>query len=233
MTDKAENEGMGGTLEKMERRGSNASSTGSRRRSSLLTRARQSFVRSRGTRGASVETLRGTRGAEFEGYAKIVRGERSGFLCGCFGGGDGESKSKTRYLLVKGTFCFVFSSEDAPAPKYAIPLVHMKAEIRDVSHGHETVYLETSLGDIEYKMIFDVTHDADIARRFVSAVTQEASTAEAELAKKRLGHTHLLTKRSSTRYAESIALKKAREQPKAPISASESISNYPETIVGY
>jgi hypothetical protein len=45
-----------------------------------------SFVRSGGQRGASVETLRGTTGADFEAIASEVdRGSGSGVDCACFG----------------------------------------------------------------------------------------------------------------------------------------------------
>jgi hypothetical protein len=57
-----------------------------KRRSSLINRARMSFVRSGGQRGASVETLRGTTGADFEAIASEVdRGSGSGVDCACFG----------------------------------------------------------------------------------------------------------------------------------------------------
>lgn len=49
-----------------------------------MTMARQSFVRSGGERGASVETLRGS-GADFEGKAIVKRGDGDGVSCGCFG----------------------------------------------------------------------------------------------------------------------------------------------------
>ena len=57
-----------------------------KRKSSLFHRARMSFVRSGGQRGASMETLRGTNGADFEGKAeKVERGNGTSIGCGCFG----------------------------------------------------------------------------------------------------------------------------------------------------
>lgn len=45
-----------------------------------------SFVRSGGQRGASMETLRGTNGADFEAKAgKVERGNGTSVGCGCFG----------------------------------------------------------------------------------------------------------------------------------------------------
>jgi hypothetical protein len=59
--------------------------TTKRKKSRLLSMARQSFVKSGGQRGASVETLRGTHGADFENKAVVKRGGGEGVLCGCFG----------------------------------------------------------------------------------------------------------------------------------------------------
>lgn len=186
-----------------------------------------SFVRSRGTRGASVETLRGTTGADFEGNAQVVRGQSQGAFCGCWGG----KTDKLRFVLIKGPFCFVFTDEEAPSPKYAINLVHMRARAEEHSYGHTAVLLETSLGDVEYQFIFDISEDEDAPQRFVSVVSEQAVTAEAELVKKRLGHEHLLQKRSSVRYAETIATKKIKEQPEAPITATEVMESVP--VPGY
>lgn len=194
-------------------------SSATRRRSSLFQRARMSFYRSKGERGADVATLRGTRGADFEGNARVQRGTSDAVLCGCFGGGgDGELK-KVRFVLIKGASCFVFASEESSAPKYAIKLAFMKAEV----HG-TNVELQTTLGDVEFRFAFD---QAGIAERFASVVTEQASIAEADVAKKRLGHGHLLHKRASTRYAEAIADKKEKDQPEAPITAAEVMEQVP------
>jgi len=122
-------------------------------------------------------------------------------------------------VLIKGEACFVFSDEDAPAPKYAIKLAFMKAEL----HG-STVELQTSLGDVEYRFAFD---QVVMAERFTDVVTEQASIGEADIAKKRLGHGHLLNKRASTRYAASIADKKEKDQPEAPITAAEVMEQVP------
>jgi len=50
--------------------------------------------RSHGQRGADVETLRGTSGANYEGEAKVNRGGKNSGFCGCLGGNsDGEPVS--------------------------------------------------------------------------------------------------------------------------------------------
>lgn len=53
-------------------------------RSSIFRRARFSFVRSGGVRGASVEVLRGSHGSDFESRARVVRGRGYSFGT-CFG----------------------------------------------------------------------------------------------------------------------------------------------------
>mmetsp|Transcript_1109 Transcript_1109/g.1399 ORF Transcript_1109/g.1399 Transcript_1109/m.1399 type:complete len:209 (+) Transcript_1109:102-728(+) len=192
----------------------------SERRGSFLARAKSKFIKTKGEEGADVETLRGKSGADFESSAKVKRGD-SAAMCGCFGGSDGEPE-KERYVLIKGPFCFVFSNVDAPAPKYAISLAHMKAEV--MPRGSSTAVLETTLGDVDYKFLFD---NEEIAKKFVSAVLKEAQAAANESVKKRLGHEHLLHKHKSVRYAESVAMKKLDDQPEAPISASEMVDAMP------
>ncbi len=133
--------------------------------------------RSSGQRGASVETLRGTLGADFEGKATVSRGDTGG--CNCFGGGSSDTKEK--FILVKGPFCFVFAEETAQAPKYAISLAHLKAAAREPINGHTVVTLETNLGDIEYEIGF---MEEKSAKEFATEVTQQAAIGEAEIVRK-------------------------------------------------
>ena len=183
-----------------------------------------------GNRGADVKTLRGTKGADFEGYARIQRGGGrdaiGAVVCGCFGGGGGSAKkesNKERLVLIKGPFCFVFKNEQAASPKYAISLQSMKAASK--SSNTHMVMLETSLGDTEYEFTFQ---NEDAAKRFRSAVKEQAAVAQTEQIRKRLGHEHLLNKRSSIRYAESIATKKIDDQPSAPLKVDEVMMNMPD-----
>jgi len=178
-----------------------------------------SFARTHGQRGADVDTLRGTSGANYEGEAKVKRGGSNNGFCGCFAGsGDGEPK-KDRYILIKGAACFVFFDEEAPSPKYAIMLAHMKTEVDD-----SRVVLESALGDVDYCFVFK---NAEEAQKFASAVAEQAAIGEAEEVKKRLGHDHLLKKRSSVKYAQSIAAKKAKDQPDQPITAADVMAAVP------
>jgi hypothetical protein len=173
--------------------------------------------------GSSPATLRGTKGADFESEGRINRGS-DGLGCGCSGV---RKEDKDRYILVKGPFCFVFTNEDSSSPKYAIGLQNMRAEVKHAgagSRGH--VLLETNLGDMEYELSFATEA---IAREFASTVQEQCAAATSEIVRKRLGHEHMLTKRSSVRYAESVAVKKFADQPDAPVSAQEIMSNLPST----
>ena len=188
--------------------------------------SRGSFVLSRfssrsdGNRGATVDTLRGTKGADFEGHGCISRGVEVG--CGCFGGGSDDHKD--RLILVKGPFCFVFENEKASAPLYAIGLQYMSADRKK-----STVMLMSSAGKPEYELTFS---DEEPADEFASAVQQQIQSAEVAQVRKDLGHSHLLNKRSSLLYAETIAKKKVQDQPEANITRSEIINNLPEPV-GY
>ena len=171
--------------------------------------------RSGGDRGASVDLLRGTKGADFEAEGQVRRGG-AGVGCGCFGGGSDDFK--TRYVIVKGPFCFVFKSETATSPSYAIKLCGMTPE-NDKSS--KSVTLRDTV-DAHYTMTFDTT---DLAAEFATVVRRQASLAETEEIRKELGHGHLLNKRSSVRFAETVAMTKTKDQPDAPVTTGEILSN--------
>ncbi|KAL7525459.1 hypothetical protein ACHAWF_001369 [Thalassiosira exigua] len=226
----------------------------SRRSSGLFAAARASFYRSRGQSGASVETLRGNTGADFEGYATVHRGDGDGafalfdcssLLC-CLGG----KKDEVQYVLIKGFHCFVFKDENGKSPKYAIELMNRKAVIQPahasfVPHiphpgaGNDTTYttvhLETSLGDVEYKITFaNRGDDGPSANKFVAAATSAIEQASTEQVRTRLGHEGLLNnKRSSVRYANTIGNAKAKDQPEAPVGAGEVLAGMPTPTPGY
>mmetsp|Transcript_16205 Transcript_16205/g.23131 ORF Transcript_16205/g.23131 Transcript_16205/m.23131 type:complete len:223 (-) Transcript_16205:1448-2116(-) len=201
-------------------------------RSSLFQRARLSFVRSGGDRGASADVLRGSRGSDFESKAKVIRGR--GYSVGtCFGilscgeeGVDRREAKKERFLLLKGSALFIFSDESDPAPKYAVKLEYMKTVLAE---DGRTVLFETSLGDIEYKFTFE---NNDTAKLFVTAVSRASSDAETMIARKRLGHAGLIDKRKSVLYAEGIADKKVEDQPQTPIDAGQVLAGMTSTISG-
>lgn len=175
-------------------------------RASFLRLKSLSFRRSGGERGADIDTLRGTHGPDFEGYATINHGG-AGISCGCFGGGDDK---KEQVILIKGVYCFIFGKESDPAPKYAIACAHMTAKTHSPSHGLHHVTIETTLGDVEWELVFQ---QKQIAEQFVDAFRHQAAIGQADEVRKRLGHGKLLDKRGSVKYAESIAEKKLEDQP--------------------
>lgn len=195
------------------KRASTASKRSSKRsslRSSFFRLKSLSFRRSGGDRGADLDTLRGTYGPEFEGYAKINRAGGAGLSCGCFGGSSKDDKNE-KIILIKGAYCFVFTKETDSSPKYAIALAHQKAKLQQPpSHGLHRVTVESSLGDIDWELHFETKPIAD---QFVLAFRKQAAIGEADEVRKRLGHDKLLNKRGSVKYAEAIALKKLGEQP--------------------
>mmetsp|Transcript_25864 Transcript_25864/g.43985 ORF Transcript_25864/g.43985 Transcript_25864/m.43985 type:complete len:223 (-) Transcript_25864:822-1490(-) len=190
-----------------------------RRTTSVL--ARLSFARSSGQRGASVESLRGTSGADFESKGTV---ERCATGFSFFGG---NSIDRSVYVLIKGPFCFVFKSETAQSPKYAIELARMMAEIKDSSSGTVTVALQSNLGDDEYLFKFATADDKDIGKKFVDEIKKQAAAGEAEIVRKRLGHEALANKHASMKFAENIAMKKVKDQPEKPIGTSEVMQNMP------
>jgi hypothetical protein len=137
------------------------------RRSSFFSIARRSFIRSNGDRGANVEALRGTHGADFEGTAKIMRGGARGGLF-CCGGND----KKEKFVLIKGPFCFVFSRETSSSPLYAINLVDLKTE-----HKGLVALMQTNLGDTDYELHFE---KEEVAKRFCRKADAAAKTGKAE-----------------------------------------------------
>ena len=137
------------------------------------------FNRSGGDRGADLDTLRGTHGPDFEGYATIKRaGGGIGVTCGCFGGGDDK---KEKIILIKGTYCFVFMKESDSAPKYAISLAHLNAKVQPPSHGVHHVTIETSLGDTDWELGFE---QKEIAQQFADAFRQQAAVGQSDEVRK-------------------------------------------------
>jgi hypothetical protein len=137
------------------------------------------IFRSGGDRGADINTLRGTNGPDFEGYATINRADGIFVVCNCFGGSKKDKKEKI--LLIKGPYLFVFAKESDTAPKYAIELAHMKAVMKQSSSGVQHMTIETSLGDVEWNLTFQ---QKGIATQFADAFKQQAAIGEAEEVRK-------------------------------------------------
>ena len=216
-----------------------------RRSSEIFASTLTMFRRTGGRTGASVEMLRGDSGSDFEGRATIQRGEAPlGLLnpCSCLRRGNGGP----RFLLIKGYHCFVFDSDDSASPRYAIELINRRAVVQpghagvvphpgagEGSSSCTTVHLETSLGDVEYRMTFAGGYDGrggdTLASRFVDAVAVASSEASTDQVRTRLGHGGLLNKRASVRYALTVGAAKAKEQPEAPVSVGEIMAGMPST----
>lgn len=125
-------------------------------------------------------------------------------------------------VLVKGPFCFVYVNENASSPKYAISLAYLKA----TSKTPTTVDLESSLGDVQYELTFAT---AEIAKSFAKAASKQATAGEVEELRKRIGHEHLLKKRESVRYAESVAVRKMKDAPDPPVSTQDVLAGMAAT----
>jgi len=126
-------------------------------------------------------------GSDFEGEARVTRGDIGMGLCfSCFFVDRGGEPNKKRYVLVKGTNLFVFTSATAKAPKYAIDLPHKQIVLHEEANGghSQTVTIENSLGDVEYKFQFDLKENPNLARSFAHALKEEAAVGETNEIKK-------------------------------------------------
>ena len=206
------------------------------------------FQRTNGRNGASVRSLRGSSGADFEGNGVISRTTSNSMfnctsllLCGCM-----TKKDTERFLLIKGFHCFVFDNDEGISPKYAIELMNRKAFIGTLSilptsgtkkskaprqdPTYTTVHLETNMGDVDYKITFS---DSFLASKFCDAVMNASSNATTDQVRTRLGHDKLLNKRASVRFANTIGASKVKEQPGAPVSVSQTLSGMPSPGYNY
>eukprot|EP00591_Stephanopyxis_turris_P002911 CAMPEP_0195527242 /NCGR_PEP_ID=MMETSP0794_2-20130614/28773_1 /TAXON_ID=515487 /ORGANISM="Stephanopyxis turris, Strain CCMP 815" /LENGTH=275 /DNA_ID=CAMNT_0040658109 /DNA_START=110 /DNA_END=937 /DNA_ORIENTATION=- len=186
------------------------------------------------TNGASVNTLRGGRGADFEGYCGILRAAAKHSLIQLLGNccmkerdfvAYGEVR---RFALLKDTFCFVFEDEDGTSPLYAIPMSNLSAVVEDesdphpssntispsgVSHGpvgaYETVLLFKDGNKLEYQFTFDVRKDGGMAKRFANAVQNYNKNGEGQ-------HQGGGLQTASAIHAKNVFASKAKYQPEDP-----------------
>jgi hypothetical protein len=147
-------------------------------------------------RGAGVEILRGTKGADFEGSGRVTVGQQVSTGCGGGGkddGSDGVStggclgglgfvlgrrwknrrseRNKEKHLLVKGTYCFVFYDPTDLAPKYAIELNKVKPFVRTSSKSGRVVVTLESKGVVGYEIDFG---HVELAKAFRDAVAKHS-----------------------------------------------------------
>ena len=97
-----------------------------------------------------------------------------------------------------------------------------------VDANSNVVRLQNHLGDVEYELQFD---KARIAQTFCNVVAVNAQTAQADQARVKLGHEHLIQKRQSILFAETIALEKEDNQPSMPLTTGEVLANLPEPVL--
>ena len=88
-------------------------------------------------------------------------------------------KVKVRYIVVKGHSVFVYRNQESPAPKYAIDLAHMT-----IFSQRNVVYIESALGDVEYKFKFDTRQNPLLPSEFMAALQQDAELANTDEIKK-------------------------------------------------
>lgn len=191
------------------------------------------FCRSNGARGADVETLRGTSGADFEGIGTIERVSDDAYMCGCCFVFNGKSDANIQHLLlIKGPFIFVYSIRNQTSPKYAISLESLSPKIKDNNDDHDknTILLQTSLSETRYEIHFQNNDDAIKLNR---VVREQSAVGRNNTARTKLGHGHLIDKRTSVKYAEEIALKKyIQEEPEEPINTKDILDTMGTTQMG-
>ena len=168
---------------------------------------------------------------------------------------DDENGIAPKYAieLIHRKAVIVPTSHDSFVPRVPHPGAN-----RDANYA--TVHLESGLGDVEYRITLlsdprerppandrhqgggggipkkSVDGDATAwspATRFVSAVTRASSEASTDEVRTRLGHGGLLNRRASVKFAQEIGNAKAKDQPDAPVSASEIMAGMPVTPIGY
>lgn len=205
-----------------------------RRRSSLFLRAMNSFYRSKGSRGADVNTLRGNTGADFESEAVVIRGSNNGLgLFSCLGWRKDSNKFKKKYIVLKGPHIFVFSKATSPSPKFAIPLKHETVNVHK-SHGKtQVVTLETGLGDVVYTFKFDLSENKDLGNNFGHSIAEQIGVGNKEAAKEKLGHSLSFDNRKSLKYANQIGTEKERDQPEAPFTTADVMTTAYASIEPY
>lgn len=150
----------------------------------------------------SVRALRGSNGADFEAVVALLRGApHKNFLKRlfplCFDERDfiafGEVK---RFVVIKGTSCFVFTEATETQPLYAIPLDDVLPVMEDPKKPDKfsvtisptsaktqnadlvTVLLKYQDGSHAYQFTFDTSKDRSLPKRFYDVV-HNASKSEA------------------------------------------------------
>ena len=152
------------------------------------------LCRSRGERGADVDTLRGNAGADFESEAIVSRGSSARiFLFSCFGLGRGRlNGGKSQYILIKGPHLFVFTKATSSCPKFAIPLKHQTVQVCDCKGTSQIVKLSNTLGDVEYEFKFDLSENSELGRNFGCILEEQIAVGNTDEVKEVRKHFHVI-----------------------------------------
>ena len=94
--------------------------------------------------------------------------------------GPTHQQQKKRYVLIKGPNLFVFSNAASSAPKYALEVVHKKVTLHRVVGNTQLVTFESGLGDVDYKFLFDLRDNSDVAKNFTQALKEQIATGETD-----------------------------------------------------
>lgn len=192
------------------------------RRSSFLTRAKESFYRSKGTRGASVELLRGDTGSNFESQATVKRHNKGNGLFSCFTG----QKGSKRYIVIKGPHIFVFANENSSSPQYAIPLSNESVETYDKKGNKQVVTLLNGLAEVEYEFEFDLREKSDLGATFSRVLKEQIIVGHNDEIKAKLGHTKTSQNSKSFCYAKNIGKEKEQDQPAVSAASNDVLGAY-------
>lgn len=197
------------------------------RRSSIMMSISNLFVKAAksGPPGQSVEDIGGTTGADFEAFGGVTagRGGGGGGICCCFRDPDvREYGSPRRYILVKGSSCFVYEKDTSLSPLYAIKLAGSVPVVPSAKGKYQVVTLESALGDAKFSFTFDINEEnSEIIQSFISVVRRAAVGALVEEKRRELGHGDLINKRASVAHADMVGVSAAARQPSQPIDAKD------------
>lgn len=174
----------------------------------------------------TVDTLRGTSGSDFEAHAAVLRGVAKKnflqkFLPFIFDERDFVAFGEVlRFVLIKGSNCFIFTAETDISPLYSIPLGDLVPKIEDRNNPEgtsltispsfnnlskddlSTVLLKYPSGRIAYQFTFDTKDDEGVADRFYSVLRGVEKRGAAQT--------------TSIAFAEVVARGKEKCQPEDP-----------------
>ena len=157
--------------------------------------------------------LRGNTGSDFESKAAVLRGAPKKdllkrFLPIIFDERDFVAYGEVeRFILVKGSCCFVFTEETDPSPLYSIPLEDIVPKLEDPKKPDKksvtispktfssnaamrenvskeemkTVLLKYRNGKHAYQFTFDASKDESIAKRFIDALERGQKVPEGKV----------------------------------------------------